>query len=738
MLNNILCGPILRSTTRNRICVWVALDCALDLTLEILDLNENPVGRSDSDELKSCRFQLGNGLHVYLLQAYPLDTQGQVDKNLHYQTRKFLYYWLKNGESTIDLKEAKLTYGAHKYPVFHIPEKLNSVLHGSCRKPHGINIKDENNDADCLTIGDDLLKTHHSDIDKRPDLLLLTGDQIYADDVEASLLHVLREQAEVLVGYTEILPLTGNDNSEQCSITPKTIPLGERKLELRKHHSGLSSSQAGNHLLSFGEFAAMYIYVFGNARNWQKPQCWEEIEANHIPLPKTATWLDRIPSRNGQGWWDYLKTWRIKSLDTIIAEKKAAIQDDLTAVNIFSASESLLKVRRLLANIPTYMIFDDHDVTDDWNITGHWYDKVRSSPVGRRVVSNALAAYWAFQGWGNDPDNFDSDMIASITEHLNNANDDAVNGEHYDLLTWKHRGWGFSIATNPPIIVMDSRTQRQPNNASYPPRLMDRYALDWLRVEWSKLKTCEKSCHDNAVASNKDTCPVLVATTLVFGFSPLEHIIRILLWVISYIETTRFIKPLEKLINKENFLTSLLINHLDAEAWTSNLDGFTAFLDTILHKMDIERCVFLSGDVHYSFSEKCLYRSGTSHFIAGKTLNFYQLTSSSLRNEPNESQQKALNKMERLEEGRPLWQQIRRLFRRLMILIRGWRKDHELLEFSPPPADISQNKRITAQCNLGQVIFDANGLPVTHTLWFTPHGSANRVDYDLSKGRKLE
>jgi len=730
MLNNILCGPILRSTTRNRICVWIALDCAPDLTLEILDLNENPVGRSDPNELKSCRFQLGNRLHVYLLQAYPLDTE--------YQTRKLHYYRLKNGESEIDLKEAGLTYESHKYPVFHIPEKLNSVLHGSCRKPHGINIKDIYKETDCLTIGDDLLNTHHSDIDKRPDLLLLTGDQIYADDVEASLLHVLRDQAEVLMGYTETLPLTDNDSPEQCSITPKTIPLGGRAAELKKCHSGLSSSEAGNHLMSFGEFAAMYIYAFGNARNWQKPQCWEEIEPSHISLSKTVTLPDYIPSRNGQRWWDYLKTWRIKSLNTIIAEKKVAIQDNLTAVNIFSTPESLLKVRRLLANIPTYMIFDDHDVTDDWNITGHWYDKVRSSPVGRRVVSNALAAYWAFQGWGNDPDNFDSDMIASITKHLNNANDDAMSGEHYDLMTWKHRGWGFSIATNPPIIVMDSRTQRQPDNASYPPRLMDRYALDWLHVEWSKLKTCEKSCHDNAVASNNNPCPVLIATTPVLGFSPLEHIIRTLLWVISYIETTRFIKLLEKLINKENFLTSLLINHLDAEAWTSNLDGFTAFLDTVLHKMDIKQCVFLSGDVHYSFSEKCLYRSGTSHFSAGKTLNFYQLTSSSLRNEPNDSQRKALDKLEHIEKGRPLWQQTRRLFRRLMILIRGWRKDHELLEFSPSTASISQNKRIIAQCNLGQVIFDADGLPVTHTLWFTPYGPDKRVSYDLSKGRKLE
>lgn len=425
----------------------------------------------------------------------------------------------------------------------------------------------------------------------------------------------------------------------------------------------------------------MYIYVFGNARNWQRPKYWGEIKTSHIAVSD---------------------------------EERNIIYENLDAIKNFDQPESLLKVRRLLANIPTYMIFDDHDVTDDWNITGYWYDKVRSSPLGRRIISNALAAYWAFQGWGNDPGNFDSDMITSITEHLNNANNDTMRGEHYDLMTWKHRGWGFSIATNPPIIVMDSRTQRQSDNPSYPPQLMDRYALDWLRVEWSKLKTCKINCHGNAGTINKDTCPILVATTPVFGFSPIEHIVRFGLWLISYCKTKQCLKFMEKL--EESWLISNFINKFDVEAWTSNLDGFTAFLDTVLHKMDIEQCVFLSGDVHYSFSEKCLYRSGTSHFIAGKNLNFYQLTSSSLRNEPGNSQKTALNKLERIEEGRPLWQQIKRLFRRSMILIRGWRKDHELLEFSPAPTDVSQNRRIIAQCNLGQVIFDSNGLPIRHTL----------------------
>ena len=61
--------------------------------------------------------------------------------------------------------------------------------------------------------------------------------------------------------------------------------------------------------------------------------------------------------------------------------------------------KTLPKVRRALANIPTYMIFDDHDVTDDWNMTLKFCNAVYNSDLGRRVVQNALVAY-ALCLWG--------------------------------------------------------------------------------------------------------------------------------------------------------------------------------------------------------------------------------------------------------------------------------------------------------------------------------------------------
>ena len=49
------------------------------------------------------------------------------------------------------------------------------------------------------------------------------------------------------------------------------------------------------------------------------------------------------------------------------------------------------------------MVFDDHDITDDWNLGRAWRDRVFTSPLGRRILMNAMVAYVVFQDWGNDP-----------------------------------------------------------------------------------------------------------------------------------------------------------------------------------------------------------------------------------------------------------------------------------------------------------------------------------------------
>ena len=65
--------------------------------------------------------------------------------------------------------------------------------------------------------------------------------------------------------------------------------------------------------------------------------------------------------------------------------------------------KNLPKVQRALANVATYMILDDHDVTDDYFLNPIWRRRVLGTRLGRAILGNAMIAYALFQDWGNDP-----------------------------------------------------------------------------------------------------------------------------------------------------------------------------------------------------------------------------------------------------------------------------------------------------------------------------------------------
>jgi hypothetical protein len=58
-------------------------------------------------------------------------------------------------------------------------------------------------------------------------------------------------------------------------------------------------------------------------------------------------------------------------------------------------------LRWLLSTVPTAMIFDDHDVHDDWNTSAAWKEKMRAEPWWPDRIAGALATYWIYQHLGN-------------------------------------------------------------------------------------------------------------------------------------------------------------------------------------------------------------------------------------------------------------------------------------------------------------------------------------------------
>ncbi|MEO8188233.1 MAG: alkaline phosphatase D family protein [Burkholderiaceae bacterium] len=58
-------------------------------------------------------------------------------------------------------------------------------------------------------------------------------------------------------------------------------------------------------------------------------------------------------------------------------------------------------VRWLLSTVPTAMIFDDHDVMDDWNISLAWLEEMRAEPWWHRHIVGGFMSYWIYQHLGN-------------------------------------------------------------------------------------------------------------------------------------------------------------------------------------------------------------------------------------------------------------------------------------------------------------------------------------------------
>ncbi|MFF1835023.1 alkaline phosphatase D family protein [Streptomyces sp. NPDC058231] len=59
------------------------------------------------------------------------------------------------------------------------------------------------------------------------------------------------------------------------------------------------------------------------------------------------------------------------------------------------------EVRWLLSTVPSCMIFDDHDVVDDWNTSAAWVADARATSWWHERIVSGLASYWVYQHLGN-------------------------------------------------------------------------------------------------------------------------------------------------------------------------------------------------------------------------------------------------------------------------------------------------------------------------------------------------
>ena len=119
--------------------------------------------------------------------------------------------------------------------------------------------------ADAMSFLDFEHELHLADPATRTQQLFLTGDQIYADDVPRAMMKSVALLAEELIGGAgEQLPVGGN----QVKLTLRNFPI-LRRLKLVRVDARFSTTDGHNHMLGFGEFAALHLLAW-STRVWRK------------------------------------------------------------------------------------------------------------------------------------------------------------------------------------------------------------------------------------------------------------------------------------------------------------------------------------------------------------------------------------------------------------------------------------------------------------------------------------
>jgi hypothetical protein len=590
-LSTLLAGPILRRVEPSQVCIWIACSKPVTIRAEVFRTSDFGSIKSTKDTSNGWRIspigvgtaesiRLGEQLHIGLVIVYPsrVDTNDELSQDVKptFPTDELLAYDL---EVTYDLNNLSDTKESKRLKDFGLLSGINSIvyednkhsngikharlpnffirgdrksplnlLHGSCRKLHG---KGE----DCLIIADEMVRKSVTDLTKRPSVLFLTGDQIYADDVADVLIKYLTQFSINLVGWEEQI----NGSDKKLS----DIPMGGRQ-QLIKDLAKFTSENARNHLLSFGEFAAMYLIAW-NVENWPENYTTE-----------------------------------FKKVDSQTDQKRVHLEIE----QLEQARRAMPAIRRVLANVPTYMICDDHEITDDWNITREWVEQVRTSACGTQIIANGLAAYWAFQAWGNNPSLFDQNFVDVVSGYLGKSGE--VTSSHsnaFQNYLWDFHGWTFDVPTIPPTLFLDCRTHRQFDSFRGPPRLIDDEELQTILHSTQRMNY------------GQGQPIILVSPTPVFGFDLAEEL-------------------------QEYLSSKSSIYKWDLETWSANEVGFTRFLSFLARDLQTQHCIFLSGDVHYGFTISAtftllgkgdVYRKDKEKEDDDLTMNITQLNSSALK-----------------------------------------------------------------------------------------------------------
>ena len=270
--------------------------------------------------------------------------------------------------------------------------------------------------------------------------------------------------------------------------------------------------------------------------------------------------------------------------------------------------------RWLLSTLPSAMIFDDHDIRDDWNTSLEWRREMEATDWWHERVVAGLGSYWVHQHLGNlGPADRAGDALwqriaaydgpgeLDVTEELDRLADRA--DQQPDSYRWSYsRDFGAQAR----LVVVDSRAARvlQPGKRS----MLDEKELAWL---------------DERMRGDVDH--LIVGTSLPVLLAPALHHVEAMGEALAEGAFGRVGGRFGEWLRKT----------ADFEHWAAFQDGFVDLARMALEVASGGRgraprsVIFLSGDVHHSYVAEAWPDPASGAAFSSKVV---QATCSPIRN----------------------------------------------------------------------------------------------------------
>ena len=261
------------------------------------------------------------------------------------------------------------------------------------------------------------------------------------------------------------------------------------------------------------------------------------------------------------------------------------------------------EIRWLLSTVPSVMIFDDHEIIDDWNTSESWRDDQRKESWWAERIAAGLSSYWVYQHLGNlSPD----DLVADPVHRAVRAAADDATGVLADFGAGadNDRGgyrWSYTFDIGRTrIVVLDNRAGRdlRPGHRALLPD-----------AQWKWLV---------GAVSGDDYDHLVIGSSLPWLLAPAIH----------HVEAMN-----EKLADSDRPWVAAgaerIRQALDLEHWAAFGRSFDA-LGVLLAQLGSgagapATISVLSGDVHHSYAAR-------AHLGTGVTSDVHQLTCSPVHN----------------------------------------------------------------------------------------------------------